>query len=275
MIRVDLHSHTLHSHARDSAQDMAAAAFANGLAVFGFSEHSLRPDGYRYPTDYQPNLEAGFAEYIREVQEEKQRYAGRMTVLLGLELDYMPAEEAFARDAAAAYPYDYIIGGLHFQGTWGFDYQAEDWNSLSDEACFEHFAQYYRDLATMARSGLFQIAAHPDLIKIFRVPTFHSWIARPDALELARAALHAMKTHGVAMEVSSAGLRKNLGEPYPCRPLMALAQELELPISFGSDAHKASDVTYGFTELAAYAAEFGYTQSVSFANRAREFHSFR
>ena len=274
MISVDLHSHTLHSHAKDTARDMVASAHQKGLQIFGLSEHSLRPQGYAYPNDYQPRLQAGFASYLAEVREEQARYAGRMQVLLALEMDYMPEQEAYARTMTTAQPYDYVIGGLHFLGRWGFDYTASDWQNLSDEACAVHFAAYYRDLKSMAESGLFQIAAHPDLIKIFRVDTFHAWLARPDAQELVREALAAIKANNMAMELSSAALRKGLGEPYPCPPLMEMARDLDLPLTFGSDAHCVADVAWGFDQLADYARRFGYTDSVYFINRAMHRRSF-
>jgi histidinol-phosphatase (PHP family) len=268
MITVDLHSHTRHSHARDSVEAMAAGAFAKGLAVFGLSEHSLRPPGYSYPKDYQAQLAAGFSAYIDEARAEQARYAGRMRVLLGLELDYIPDEEAFARAVCAEYPYDYIIGGLHFQGPWGFDGGPEGWEGLSDAACRAHFVRYYEDLARMAETGLFQIAAHPDLIKLFRRDAFHAWLEKPASLALVETALRAMKAAGMALEVSSAALRKGLGEPYPAEPVMRVAASVQLPISFGSDAHAAADVAWGFDQLAAYARSFGYTDSVWFAGRA-------
>ncbi|MDL2272478.1 histidinol-phosphatase [Desulfovibrio sp. OttesenSCG-928-I05] len=274
MITADLHSHTLYSHAKDTVEAMAAAAFAKGLAVFGFSEHSLRPAGYRYATDYQEKLAAGFPSYIEEVRAEQERYRGKMRVLLALEQDYIPAEEDFARAACAAQPFDYVIGGLHFQGHWGFDGSAAEWADLSPAACETHFARYYEDLERMARTGLFQIAAHPDLVKLFKKDAFHAWLEKPESLALVEKALVAMKECGMAMEVSSAALRKGLGEPYPAPPLMRCAASINLPISFGSDSHATGDVAFGFDELAAYAKSFGYTQSVWFEQRVMQFRSF-
>ena len=126
----------------------------------------------------------------------------------------------------------------------------------------------------MAETGLFQIAAHPDLVKLFRKEPFAAWIAAPEARERVRAALAAIKKAGMALEISSAGLRKGLGEPYPCRELMALAREAALPVSFASDAHAAADVAYGFEELAAYAREYGYAASAVFRQRAMSLRPF-
>ena len=267
MIAVDLHSHTSYSHAKDTVEAMAASAFEKGLAIFGFSEHSLRPAGYAYVTDYQEKLAAKFPVYIEEVRAEQRRYAGKMRVLLGVELDYIPAEENYVRSVCEAYPYDYVIGGLHFQERWGFDGSAEEWADFSEDDCAEFFANYYTDLERMARSGLFQIAAHPDLIKLFKKDAFHAWLQKIESLALVEKALAAMKAHGMAMEVSSAAFRKGLGEAYPASPVMRIAASMKLPISFGSDSHAVEDVAWGFSRLAAYARSFGYTESVWFENR--------
>lgn len=273
-ITVDLHNHTLHSHAKDTTAAMAASALARGMAVFGMSEHSLRPEGYIYPNDYQPKLAAGFPSYIEEVMEERERHKGRMDVLLGLEMDYMPAETAYAAEAVAAHPYEYVIGGLHFQGRWGFDGPAEEWDPLDDGQVRAAFVRYYEDLATMANTGLFQIAAHPDLIKLHRKQAFDAWVATGEAEDVITVALKAMKNNGMAMEISSAGFRKGLGEPYPGPVVMGIARDLQLPVSFGSDAHRVEDVAFAFDRLADYARRFGYTRSAVFKNRTISLRAF-
>ena len=122
MIRVDLHTHTNHSHARDSVREMFEAGQAKGLVVQGFSEHSPRPLGYDYPVEYREHLAATFEEYIDEVRELKAEQAPRgVTVLLGLEADWLEDEEDYIREMVAAYDYDYVIAGIHFLGKWGFD----------------------------------------------------------------------------------------------------------------------------------------------------------
>lgn len=270
-VTIDLHSHTLHSHAKDTVAAMAAAAFAKGLDTFGFSEHSPRPPAYGYPVDYQEKLATGFPSYVAEVLAEKERYRGRMDVLLALEMDYMPAENAFARESVAAYPYEYVIGSVHYQGFWGFDFSAADWANLSEPTRIETFGRYYRDQKCMAETGMFQIAGHPDLIKLFCKESFHAWIKTPDARECVREALAAMKDNAMAMEVSSAAVRKGLGEPYPCPAVMRVACEMELPVAFGSDTHSVADIAFGLEDLAEYARSFGYTEHVFFRDKAMRF----
>lgn len=272
MISVDLHSHTKYSHANASVAEMHASALAKKLAVFGFSEHSPRPAGYTYPSDYQERLNANFADYHREVRALRDLDSGAgggngMLVLLGLEMDYIRAEEAYVRQICAAEDYDYIIGGLHFLDHWGFDASADDWKDLSEQQAFAYYEHYYEDLFAMSRCGIFHIAAHPDLIKIFSVHVFKRWLQKSASLELVKKALKGLKDGGMVMEVSSAGLRKPCGEIYPCPEIMALASGLGLDISFGSDSHCVNTVTHGFDLLAAHAKKFGYSESVYFQNK--------
>jgi histidinol-phosphatase (PHP family) len=113
----------------------------------------------------------------------------------------------------------------------------------------------------MCQSGLFHIAAHPDLVKLFTVESFHSWLATNEASFLIRDALTAMQDNAMSMEISSAGLRKPCGEIYPCRQIMSVAADIRLPVSFASDAHCTGTPAFAFTVLARYAHEYGHTQS--------------
>lgn len=261
-IRADVHMHTHHSHGQASTEAMFRSACSKGLTIIGFSEHSPRPEGYAYPSDYQDKLKKQLPQYVQEVRELAQKSADDgITVLLGLEIDYIPGQEEFASLLSKAYPFDYVIGGLHFQKNWGFDFTADDWTPMPLEERFHAYAMYYQDLATMCETRLYHIAAHPDLIKIFTVDTFKDWLETGEAMPLIKNALSAMKENGVLMEVSSAGLRKPCREIYPCPKIMKLAADMKLPISFASDAHCENTPAHAFDQLARYAGKFGYEHS--------------
>ena len=266
MIRVDLHTHTNHSHARDSVRQMFEAGQASGLIVQGFSEHSPRPQGYDYPTEYREHLAATFEEYIAEVTELKSEQAPRgVTILLGLEVDWFENEVPYIREMTARHDYDYLIAGIHFLDTWGFDSSADDWARLSFEEKCALYERYYRTMKKMAETKIFHIVAHPDLIKIFSVDDFRRWLDMPGSLELIREALTAVRDAGMAMEISSAGLRKPCREIYPGPRILSIARELELPITFASDSHATEQVAWNFDELARYAAAEGWTESLVFS----------
>ncbi|MEG2140245.1 MAG: histidinol-phosphatase [Bilophila sp.] len=266
MILVDLHSHTNASHGQNSVAEMYTAAQQRGLAVFGFSEHSPRPAAYSYPTEYREHLLASFAAYVREVQALQTSRAPR--VLLGMELDWFPAERAFMEASIAAYPFDYILGGIHFLGSWGFDFTRDDWN-ISPQQCFGRYENYFRVLKDMAESGLVNIAAHPDIIKLFTVDVFRQWIALKTSQDLVASALIAIRDAGMVMEISSAGLRKPCQEIYPGPEIMRLAADLAVPISFGADSHCVNTPAFAFPQLADYAHSFGYTESHFFEHGTR------
>ena len=272
MITVDLHCHTFYSHGKDSVPDMAAAAASAGMRILGFSEHSPRPEGYDYPQEYREQLKAGFPAYLSEVRILRDRWeaapadAKPLRVLLGLEMDWFSAERSFIERVAASEPWDYLLGSVHFLGHWGFDASAADWD-VSDEVCHERYTAYFQALAEMAASRLMNVAAHPDIIKIFSVDRFNAWLDDADNLEKVRHALVAIKEAGMAMEISAAGLRKPCAEIYPGPRVMRLAADLALPITFASDAHNVKQLGWNFDRLAEYAREYGYASSRYFVRR--------
>lgn len=261
MIRADLHTHTRHSHALHSVAEMALAAREAGLEIFGISEHSPRPEDYIYPSDYQGKLLAGYADYIEEVQALCRASSPEFTTLLGLEIDFMPDELEFAQQAVAAHPFDYVIGGLHFQGKWGFDWSQAEWDAIAESERFKIYARYYEDLSALIESGLAQIIAHPDLIKIFSRESFDRWLDTPEAESALRRAFGLLRERGLIMEISSAGLRKPCAEIYPGPRIMRLAAELGLKVCLSSDAHATNQIAFAFDQLEAYAREYGYAES--------------
>lgn len=262
MIQADLHLHTLYSHGCDTPREMYDAACARGLELIGFSEHSPRPAGFNYTHEYRDQLTKSFPAYIREVTGLKSE--SRCRVLLGLEMDWLEGQSEFIRRSCAAHDYDYIIGSVHFIGDWGFDDGREPWLDASQEVCEERYRRYFRAWKDMLESRLFQVAAHPDLIKIYSRPQYETWLQKPEALALVRACLLALRDAGMAMEISSAGLRKACREIYPAPAIMQIAAELELPVSMASDAHCVKDIGADFDKLAAYASSFGFSAQTIF-----------
>lgn len=270
MITADLHTHTRYSHGADTAEDMYAAAAAAGLAYIGFSEHSPRPEGFTYRHEYRDQLKAHLPDYFREVRALRDNAKpGQPRALLAMEMDWLDGEEGFIRKACKAADFDYLIGSVHFLGRWGFDDGDEPWRNAGQEQCDAWYEAYFTAWEAMLGSGLFQIAAHPDLIKIYSVDRFRAWLARPESRAQVRRCLTALADTGMALEISSAGLRKACREIYPAAPIMELAAELDIPVTFASDAHSVRDVARDFDRLADYARRFGYTQHVLFARGER------
>lgn len=264
MILADVHNHTIISHGEATVTQMYEAAQARGLSWYGFSEHSPLPPGYACPL-YHGDLAGDFPRYVEEVSGLKAAASPR--VLLGMELDWIPSHMPYMRELAARWPFDYVIGGLHFLGSLAVGSPKNWGQGESEEERRARFVAYYREMTRMVRSGLMNIVAHPDFIKVRCPESFHAWLDMPGSLELIRGMLCAMRECGVALEVSSAGLRKDFAEPYPAPAIMRLAAAEGVSISFGSDAHATADVAFAFDHLAAYARSFGYCHSVVFQAR--------
>ena len=270
MISADLHTHTRYSHGADSPAAMYAAAAAAGLEIIGFSEHSPRPEGFTYRHEYRDRLAASLPDYFREVRELRDgARPGQPRALLGMEMDWLEGAEAFTRRACAAEEFDYLIGSVHFLGRWGFDDGDEAWRAAGQEECNAWYDAYFTAWESMLGSRLFQIAAHPDLIKIFSVERFRAWLDRPESRARVRRCLVALRDAGMAMEISSAGLRKPCREIYPAPPIMELAAGLGIPVTFASDAHSVRDVARDFDRLADYARRFGFARQVVFERGGR------
>ncbi len=262
MITADLHNHTLYSHGLDTPKVMWESAKAKGIELFGFTEHSPRPQNYTYTNEYREKLTKYFPQYVKEVQELKIAHPDQ--VLLGIEMDWMEKEQDFIKTALAAYDFDYNIGSVHFLENWGYDDNPNGWQSVRTTERFEHYSNYFKTVAEMAKSGLFNIVGHLDLIKIYSIETFNEWVKDKNSQNLIAEALDEVKKADMAMEISSAGLRKLCKEIYPGPIIMGLAKDLNVPISFGSDAHNKNDVAADFDKLEQYAKSYGYTHSVWF-----------
>lgn len=236
-----------------------------GLDWFGISEHSPLPAGFSCGL-YAGNLDCEFPRLARQVMAMRS-HGERPRLLLGMELDWIPSRRAYMESLCAAWPFDYVLGSLHYLDGISVGSAASWPRDMGRDAREERFFAYYREMAAMAASGLVNIASHPDFVKLRCHEDFGRWLERPESLSAVGDALSALDGNGAAMELSSAGIRQPFAEPYPAPAIMRLARKLGLMISFASDAHECADIARGFDELAAYARSFGFEKSVVFVRR--------
>jgi histidinol-phosphatase (PHP family) len=257
----DYHMHTrLCRHAVGDATDLAAQAVRLGLPEIGFSEHNPMPrDDY---DDWHP-LQENLDEYVEQVKKARCDHP-QLAIKLALEMDYIPGMEDWIRDLAARHPWDYLIGAVHYvSDTWDLDNpkKIDEWKSRD---AFEVWTIYFERLTRAAESGFFDIIAHADLCKKFR------FCPEKDCTPLFTRLLQAIAKNGLAMELNTAGLRKDCKEIYPSPQIVGLAAQMDVPITFGSDAHKPEEVGMNFADAVQLARKFGYTQCCRFTQRKRE-----
>jgi histidinol-phosphatase (PHP family) len=256
----DYHMHTpLCRHASGQPRDYAAQALAIGLSEIGFSDHSpMARDDF---DDWRMRLDQldGYVESVRIAQRE----FPQLKIRLGLEVDYLPGQENWIRDLATRHPWDYFIGSVHYvSGGWDIDNPAKlsEWRGRE---AYTVWAEYFERLTQAARSGLFEIIGHADLPKKF------GFIPDRDCTSLFDVFLATARETGCAIELNTAGLRKDCREIYPSRPLLDRARRHAVPITFGSDAHAPGEVGVDFAKALELARAVGYTESCRFEQRQR------
>ena len=257
----DYHMHTpLCWHAVGDPVDLAAHAVSVGLDEIGFSEHSPMP---RDDFDDWRMLLGDFDKYIASVQRAQREFP-QLRIKVALEVDYLPGHESWIRELTARHPWDYLIGSVHYISE-SFDIdnpkKLSEWKKRDP---WQVWSAYFDRLSMAAASGLFDIMGHADLPKKFRI------VPQQDCAPLFEKFLQEVRKANVAIELNTAGLRKDCKEIYPCPQLVKMAFQLGVPITFGSDAHAPHEVGADFAAARELALSSGYRETCRFTQRRRE-----
>lgn len=254
----DYHMHTpLCGHAVGEPDEYAAHAVKIGFKEIGFSDHAPL-------VAYEdPKIAMRFdqlPQYHTMIENAQSRFKNQLVVKIALEADYIMGHEEKTKKIISSYPYDYIIGSVHYIGGWGFDNPADikRWETKSIDQVYR---QYYHLLRLSAQSGLFDIMGHVDLVKKFG--------HRPgmDMTDEIRETAKVFKETGVAVEINTAGLRKPVKEMYPSLAALTIYRQAGVPLTFGSDAHDPKDVGEDFAGAVDLARAAGYTEYLIFKQR--------
>ena len=197
--------------------------------------------------------------YVAFAERVKARH---LPVSFGLEMDFISGQEESIGRFLSIYPWDFVLGSVHFVDGVGVDLELDRPNAVS--MGHERLWRRYFELSREAvRSGLFDVLSHPDLPKIFgqRAPDFAQAEYELTAKALAEA--------DMAIECNTAGLRKPVGEIYPVPAYLAAAQAAGVPVSLGSDAHEPENVGRNFADAIALLRSVQYGSAVHFVGRCR------
>lgn len=205
------------------------------------------------------HAQADLDVYVEVALEAKK--AG-LPVVLGLEVDYYPGKMEEVSRFLSGYPFDVLLGSIHWLDAWPFDHVGDpvimaEWDSFGIERAWDH---YTTSLEELADSKTIDVLAHPDLVKVAghfpAVPNeFYDRMAE------------AARKSGIAAEVSSAGWRKPVQEPYPSHYLLEKFFRYGVPITTASDAHGHGDVAFRAREIKDYVSNAGYKTLMGFQNR--------
>ncbi len=257
---IDLHTHTSRcGHATGTPEEYVEAALAAGVATIAFCDHLPLPPGY--PVGYSmPWVE--LPDYVRDIRDlaDRSRATGGPEVLLGIEADWIHGHESLVSGALEEHPFDIVLGSVHFIDDWAFDDPdlRDGYRNWSTDGLWQ---RYFDDLAAAASSGLFDVMAHPDLIKKFNC------VPSADPLPWYREAASVFAERGVAVEVNTGGLRKPCAEAYPSLEFLKACRERGVPATVGSDAHSPDEVGHEYGSARDLLMRAGYRSVVVFRQR--------
>ncbi len=238
------------------------AAGEAGISELGVSEHI-----YRFDEALEIWDNPLWREFASDDVDEYCAFVRDQTDLrLGIEADFVPGREDRVASFLEARDWDYVVGSIHFLGDAGaLDEERFDiWGS--GMGAEKIWTTYFTWLGELARTGSYDILAHPDLVKHWggRRPAPEGELRR--YYELAADGLAESK---IAVELSTAGLRKPVGELYPSREFLEMALEAGCPVALSSDAHRPEDVGAGYDQALELLDSLGVTELAVFEGRRR------
>jgi len=254
---MDYHIHTRASpDATGEISDYVGEAEKKGLDEIGFSEHVI----LHYEKDYPYRSPEAMESYVEEFLRSKRN--SEMPIKLGAEVDFFPSDVEKIAEFLDEYPFDYVIGSVHYLGSWSIDSRRQT-HEYSKRDILQVYEEYFGLVRKLCRSKLFDTLGHPDLIKIFgfRPNCSYDHILKETARALAES--------DMCVEINTSGLIRPCKEMYPSMQFLTLLRQNNVPITFGSDAHRPSDVGRSFDQAIELACEAGYKRACTFEARKR------
>lgn len=246
---LDLHIHT--SFSPDShlpAERACRAAAARGLKIAGFADH----------VEFLPADEAyvdliDSTKILTEIERLRDLYRGKLEILYGAEIGFIPGKESQIKDFLDSQPLDYAIGSVHYVD----GILVSRW-VREQELAGKDFAPYFETVLAVAESGLFEVLGHLDYIRkyLFAPQAYRG----DDYEEIVERILESAARSGLVLELNTAGWRHATEEPYPGEKILKRFAELGgcvtgttgvtgvagvTGVTVGSDAHKDYEVGYG------------------------------
>jgi histidinol-phosphatase (PHP family) len=244
-----------------NAERYRTVASERGIEELGVAEHIYRftqaLDVWQHELwrhSARDDLDA-YCAFVREETDLK----------LGIEADFIPGREDRMAEVLAARELDYVVGSIHFVGDGALDYHKYDiWGT--GQSPDRVWRTYFEWLAEAAASGMFDILAHPDIVKYWGGQ--RPWPDR-DPRYFYEIAMEGIAESGIAVEVSTAGLRKPVGELYPARAFLEMVVDAGNPIALSSDAHRPDDLGRDYEQALELLDDLGVTELAVFERRQR------
>jgi len=249
-----------------NAERYRAAASDRGIAELGASEHVYRfaqaLEVWRHPF-WQRYAHDDLDEYCGFVREHTD-------LRLGIEADFVPGAEDRMANLLEVRDFDYVVGSVHFLRDGAVDMDDYSvWDSARTRSAEDVWSSYFQAVAAAARSGLFDVAAHPDLVKYWGAGADSARAPAGDPRRYYEPAVEGIAEAGIAVEVSTAGLRKPVAELYPAPAFLEMCVQAGVPVALSSDAHRPEDVGADYARALDTLEQLGVSELCVFERRVR------
>lgn len=245
------HSHTLYCDGRAAMEDFIRFAIDRGFTSYGISSHAPLP----FPTHWTMEWDR-MEDYLSEFRRMKEKYAGKIELAVGLEIDYLDEENNPAVSRFRELPLDYRIGSVHMlydaKGeVVDIDVSAGVFRGIVDNRFDGDLDKvvhlYYGSLSRMVESGGFDIVGHADKMH------YNAAAYRPGLLDepwydgLVRNFFKQIAARNYIVEINTKAF-DSLGTFYPNERYFPLLKELGVRVQVNSDAHYPERIDSGRSE---------------------------
>ncbi len=269
----NLHTHSIFSDGKSTAEEVVQEAIRQGLKILGFSDHSPVPFENSFAIK---NNEVN--NYITTIKSLKEKYKDQIDIYCSMEMDFIPGIVKDFKKTKEELNLDYMIGSVHLVGNnidrlWFIDGSKVE---TYDEGLFNYYdgdikkgvRAFFHQYNKMIETEEFDIVGHFDKIKMHNRGRYFSendkWY-RDYLMET----LTLIKEKSLIVEVNTRGIYKKRSDDfYPSAWLFPIMREMNIPVVISSDSHKAEELTLCFKEAEEALRASGYKETVCYADGA-------
>ena len=242
---VNLHTHTIYCDGKDTPDELVEKALELGLTALGFSGHEYSVHDQAFCMSQEATR-----TYIDDVLRLKEQYKDRLDIYLGIERDYFGKIDTF--------PYDYVIGSLHYVEKDGVlmtvDYTAEVMeNNVEQYFGGDYRAyveRYYKLLADVVTKTKADIVGLFDLITKFNEGNRYFDENACWYKEAALKALRKVAEHKPIFEINTGAMARGYrSRPYPADFLLEEIHKIGCPVVLNSDCHDKMYLNHEFCKI--------------------------
>jgi histidinol-phosphatase (PHP family) len=250
---------------QENADRYREVASERGIDELGVAEHI-----HRFVQSLEVWDHAWYRHWAADDLDEYSDFVRSAGLKLGIEADYLPGREDRLQNLLDRRDWDYVVGSVHFLRDEAVDFHGypewQEWDAWRGADPEKVWTRYFETLGEAARTGMFDILAHPDLVKVWgsRVP-----VPEGDLRRFYERAMDGIADSDVSIELSTAGLRKPVAEIYPAPAFLEMCVEAGRPVALSSDAHTPDQLGFEYERALELLSDLGVGEIAVFDRRRR------